>query len=167
VSTGESILMNAKKFEVILRKAFLRLLRFEYFLNMSLLSATKTQPTLLVWVVSSHRHESSKLILIYPYIYICIHISQFWQNLNQWVEGKRGKKRVRDSLGSGGGLKFFFEEMDTTRRMKRGWGEEEMGLRTIPLNEYSCSGSRLRFSATFGWNIMSNSTKQSVPSCKY
>lgn len=42
---------------------------------------------------------------------------------------------------------FFFEEMDTTSRVERGWGEE-MGLRTISPNEYSCSGSRLRFSAT-------------------
>jgi hypothetical protein len=29
-------------------------------------------------------------------------------------------------------------------------GEEEMGLRIIPPNEYSCSEIRLRFIATFG-----------------
>lgn len=95
---------------------------FECFLNMWISWATKTQPTLLVWLVSSHSHESSKLILIHPYIYTHTHISQFWWNLNQWVERKGGKKRVRYGLGSGGGFEVFFLRRWTQRE---GWSGVE------------------------------------------
>lgn len=108
---------KCKKFEFILMEAWLYLLRFEYFLNMWIFWATKTQPTLLVWLVSSHSHESSKLILIHPYIYTHTHISQFWWNLNQWVEGKGGKRGCDMGWVQEEGLKFFFRRWT----QREGW----------------------------------------------
>jgi len=106
-------------------EAWLYLLRFECFLNMWIFWATKTQPTLLVWLVSSHSYESSKLILIHPYMYIYIYIYIYTHThifpsfggtlISEWRG--RGGKGVRYGMGSGGGFEVFFRRWT----QREGW----------------------------------------------
>jgi len=111
-----------KEFEFMFIEAWLYLLRFECLLNMWIFWATKTQPMLLVWLVSSHSNESSKLILIHPYIYIYIYTHIFPSFGGTLISEWRGRveKRVRYGLGSGGGFEVFFLRRWTQREGWRG-----------------------------------------------
>lgn len=161
MTLGEWVLIH-----ILYVEPCIHLLKFECYLIIWIFFTVKEQPTHFVWVVGSHCHESSKLILIHPSTYP---VPSFGGTLISERKGKE-EKGGREHWWVGfrrRGFEGFWRRWTQRGRERRVSRVEEMGLRIISPNEYSCSGVRLRFIATFGWNIVSNSITRSGRSSKY